>query len=143
MGKTILLQYIDVKSEIADLEDRINKINDKGYVISDSVKGSSKEFPYTTRNYTVTGLDNVSINKVKKLKNILEEKRNSLIDLNIQAEEFLETIQDSEMRIILRNKYIDNKNYIQIAHDMNNLYKKKKYTADGIRMKHDRFIKKL
>ena len=143
MGKTILLQYIDVKSEIADLEDRINKINDKGYVISDSVKGSSKEFPYTTRNYTVTGLDNVSINKVKKLKNILEEKRNSLIDLNIQAEEFLETIQDSEMRIILRNKYIDNKNYIQIAHDMNNLYKKKKYTADGIRMKHDRFIKKI
>lgn len=143
MGKTILLQYIDVKSEIADLEDRINKINDKGYVISDSVKGSSKEFPYTTRNYTVTGLDNVSINKVKKLKNILEEKRNSLIDLNIQAEEFLETIEDSEMRIILRNKYIDNKNYIQIAHDMNNLYKKKKYTADGIRMKHDRFIKKL
>jgi len=143
LGKTILLQYIDVKSEIADLEDRINKINDKGYVISDSVKGSSKEFPYTTRNYTVTGLDNVSINKVKKLKNILEEKRNSLIDLNIQAEEFLETIQDSEMRIILRNKYIDNKNYIQIAHDMNNLYKKKKYTADGIRMKHDRFIKKL
>ena len=109
MGKTILLQYIDVKSEIADLEDRINKINDKGYVISDSVKGSSKEFPYTTRNYTVTGLDNVSINKVKKLKNILEEKRNRLIDLNIQAEEFLETIQDSEMRIILRNKYIDNK----------------------------------
>lgn len=143
MGKTILLQYIDVKSEIADLEDRINKINDKGYVISDSVKGSSKEFPYTTRNYIVTGLDNVSINKVKKLKNILEEKRNSLIDLNIQAEEFLETIEDSEMRIILRNKYIDNKNYIQIAHDMNNLYKKKKYTADGIRMKHDRFIKKL
>lgn len=143
MGKTILLQYIDVKSEIADLEDRINKINDKGYIISDSVKGSSKEFPYTTRNYTVTGLDNVSINKVKKLKNILEEKRNSLIDLNIQAEEFLETIEDSEMRIILRNKYIDNKNYIQIAHDMNNLYKRKKYTADGIRMKHDRFIKKL
>lgn len=143
MGKNILLQYIDIKSEIVDIEDRINKINDKDYIISDSVKGSSKKFPYTTRNYTITGFDNVAINRLNKLKNILEEKRNRLIDLNIQAEEFLETIEDSEMRIILRNKYIDNKNYIQIAHDMNNLYKKKRYTADGIRMKHDRFIKKL
>lgn len=143
MKKFVLIQYNDIKSEITDLQDRIRKIESKGYVISDSVKGSSNIFPYTIQNYKATGFDDISINKVHKLESILKEKCDQLIDLNIEAEEFLKNVDDSEIRQILRYKYIDDKNWIQISNDMNYLYKKDKYTPDSVRMKHDRFLKKL
>lgn len=143
MSKFVLFQYTDKKSEIEDLKDRIEKIKHRGYIIADSVKGSSKYPPYNIKNYIAIGFDDISQSKIEKLEQILTQKCNELLDINIEAEEFINTIDDSEIRQILRHKYIDDKNWIQIAHDMNNTYKKNKYTADSVRMKHDRFIKKF
>lgn len=47
------------------------------------------------------------------------------------------------MRQIFRYRYKDCKNWIQIAHEMNRIYKKKEYNEESVRKKHDRYLKKL
>ena len=55
--KFVLFQYTDKKSEIEDLKNRIEKIKHRGYIIADSVKGSSKYPPYNIKNYVTIGFD--------------------------------------------------------------------------------------
>ena len=59
-----------------------------------------------------------------------------------EIEDYIETIPFSEIRQIFRYRYLDNKNWVQIAHEMNNLYKKKEYTENSVRHKHDRYLEK-
>ena len=66
---------------------------------------------------------------------MLEEKKDELLDITIDIEEYLKEIDNSRIRQIIRHKYIDGMNWIQIGHKM-------KTTADGARMELKRFFKK-
>ena len=66
-----------------------------------------------------------------------------LVDKKQEIESYIETIPFSEIRSIFRVRYIDNKNWIQIAHEMNRLYQRKEYSEDSVRHKHDRYLEKI
>lgn len=142
-----------MKEEIKDLRRRIHE-NERelakleNMIVTDSVtRGKRGKKPLGT--VKITGRPTAAI----ALKQKLLKKRNDrltaleaeLLELTNQAEEYIETIPKSELRIIFRLYYIDDLTWYQVALKMNQKFPKRriKYTEDNCRMRHNRFLKKL
>ena len=153
MDKNVLIQYVDMKEEIKDLRRRIHE-NERelakleNMIVTDSVtRGKRGKKPLGT--VKITGRPTVAI----ALKQKLLKKRNDrlmaleaeLMELTNQAEEYIETIPKSELRIMFRLYYIDDLTWYQVALQMNQKFPKRsiKYTEDNCRMRHNRFLEKL
>lgn len=140
MDKDILIQYSDMVEEVKDLRRRIRKLQDdidKLEPVKDSVKGTRKDG--TIGSITISGYP-VPVyyrykNQLEKRETALRKKEAELLELVNTVEEYITGISDSKMRRILRYRYIDNLNWVQVAVRMG-----KKYTADGCRMLHNRFF---
>lgn len=140
MDKDILIQYSDMVEEVKDLRRRIRKLQDdidKLEPVKDSVKGTRKDG--TIGSITISGYP-VPVyyrykNQLEKCETALRKKEAELLELVNTVEEYITGISDSKMRRILRYRYIDNLNWVQVAVRMG-----KKYTADGCRMLHNRFF---
>lgn len=153
MDKNVLIQYVEMKEEIKDLRRRIHE-NERelakleNMIVTDSVtRGKRGKKPLGT--VKITGRPTAAI----ALKQKLLKKRNDrltaleaeLLELTNQAEEYIETILKSELRIIFRLYYIDDLTWYQVALKMNQKFPKRriKYTEDNCRMRHNRFLEKL
>lgn len=153
MDKNVLIQYVEMKEEIKDLRRRIHE-NERelakleNMIVTDSVtRGKRGKKPLGT--VKITGRPTAAI----ALKQKLLKKRNDrlmaleaeLMELTNQAEEYIETIPKSELRIIFRLYYIDDLTWYQVALKMNQKFPKRriKYTEDNCRMRHNRFLEKL
>lgn len=112
MTECTLKQYTVIKKEIEDLRRKINNLerNDNN-LVTDKVTGSSKDFPYTKRGFTITGLDISGVDKKKKNIAALNEIREShlfaLLEMETEIEEFLQKINDSRVRQMFRSIYLD------------------------------------
>lgn len=75
-------------------------------------------------------------------KAMLIEKENELLELMNQAEEYINSIEKSELRMMFRFYYIDGMTWLQVAHKMNQLHPKRRvaYTEDSCRMRNTRFF---
>lgn len=140
MDKDILIQYSDTVEEVKDLRRRIRKLQDdidKLEPVKDSVKGTRKDG--TIGSITISGYPFPVYyrykNQLEKREAALRKKEAELLELVNTVEEYITGINDSKMRRILRYRYIDNLNWVQVAVRMG-----KKYTADGCRMLHNRFF---
>ncbi len=107
VDKTILIEYADMIEEIKEIRRRIRKLEDEianMTVVSDTVKGTRKDG--TIGSIKVTGFPFPLENKKKALLNRyrrkLEEKEEELLELTIKAEEYIESIPKSELRIMFR-----------------------------------------
>lgn len=105
---------------------------------TDSVKGSSRNYPYVERHVEIAGINNQRIKRLNKRKKNFEHK---LEKINKELQYKLDNIEEREIADILKEKYIENKNFVQIMHKMND-NGNKIYTADSIRMQLNRFFKK-
>jgi len=139
-----------MKEEIKDLRRRIHE-NERelakleNMIVTDSVtRGKRGKKPLGT--VKITGRPTAAI----ALKQKLLKKRNDrltaleaeLLELTNQAEEYIETIPKSELRIMFRLYYIDGLTWYQVALQMNQKFPKRriKYTEDNCRMRHNRFL---
>ena len=150
MEKEILIQYTDMQAEIKDLQSRIEKIKNQINNLSpvtDSVTGTRPDG--TIGIISVTGYPVPEYCRKKKLlkkyENILVIKEEELLDLTIQAEEYIQSIEKSELRMIFRMYFLDNLSYIQVAHRMNQMHpkRKKEYTDENIRKRIQRFFENV
>lgn len=153
MDKNILIEYADVKEEIKDLRRRIEQNKKElsrlnGQIVMDSVScGKKGKKPLGT--VKITGRPVTAISRKESLLNKrirrLEELEEELLELTIQVDEYIETIEKSELRIIFRLYYIDDLTWYQVALRMNQNFPKRKvkYTEDNCRMRHNRFLEKL
>lgn len=153
MDKNILIEYADMKEEIKDLRRRIEQNKKElsrlnGQVVMDSVScGKKGKKPLGT--VKITGRPVTAISRKESLLNKricrLEELEEELLELTIQVDEYIETIEKSELRIIFRLYYIDDLTWYQVALRMNQNFPKRKvkYTEDNCRMRHNRFLEKL
>jgi len=131
MTKEILIQYCDIKEEIKKLEKRIDSVEKQSEMVSDVVQNGYK------RHAVIYGFDCNRSLKLQKLKCILKQRYNKLLDLQIEIEDWINTIDKSDIRQIFEHRYIDDMNWIQIMHVM-------KYNAESTaRTKHDRFLEKI
>lgn len=153
MDKNILIEYADMKEEIKDLRRRIEQNKKElfrlnGQVVMDSVS-CGKKGKKLLGTVKITGRPVTAISRKESLLNKrirrLEELEEGLLELTIQVDEYIETIEKSELRIIFRLYYIDDLTWYQVALRMNQNFPKRKvkYTEDNCRMRHNRFLEKL
>lgn len=106
-------------------------------IVVDSVRGTSKEYPFTDRHYTVIGIEQKSQKILKKLKldkKYLEKKHKKLTD---EFDYRLKDIKDKRLVEIIELRFKKNLSWSQIALQL-------KYTGESIpRMKFNRFIGKV
>lgn len=152
MDKKILIEYADMKEEIKDLRRRIaedkKKIEQLNKItVQDSV-ACGKKGNKPLRTVKITGLPNKELGRRKYLlENRITKLRmleTDLLEKQIQVEEYISQIKKSEIRMILRFYYIDDMNWVQVAHKMNEIFPKKRkaYTEDSCRCKHNRYLEK-
>lgn len=149
--KNMLEQYLEIRQEIRDLNDRIDKdkrrlerIEREG-VVSDTVKGTRKDGtigPIKITGYPLPEVDRVKHmikKRVAKL-HILEEELQEAVNA---VDEFIEEIPQSDLRQIFRLYYLDDMTWAAVAINMNYRFPKRKYTEDSCRKRHDRYLEKI
>lgn len=154
MDKNILVQYSDAKARVKLIrirrdnnQKKLNRLNQSGYYVTDSVtcgKRGKKPlktviiagFPYPER-------DEIS-EEITKQDLILGLQEQKLLHLQTDVEEYISGIRDIKVQNLMTLYYLEDLNWIQVAHWMNELYpnNKKPYTSDSCRCKHDRFLEK-
>lgn len=138
IDKQFLEQISSLHNELEDLERRINKIENKSSkVVKDSVQGSSTSYPYIQHNCTIEGVEYPKTKRSRGIyKKQIKSKRAKLDKLINKLEYELNYIEDSEIRQIIRYRYEDDLNWIQIMHRM-------KYNSEEkARIKLKRFLEK-
>ena len=145
MDKGILVQYCEMKEEIRDLRQRIQKLDrflEHPPVVSDTVRGTRKDG--TTGPIRITGIPNPEYyrkqNARQRYQLLLEQKEAELLELTCQAEEYIESIPQSELRIMFRLYYIDGYYYAGVAMRMNSMFPRRRYTEESVRKKITRFF---
>ncbi len=153
MDKSILSEYADMKEEIKDLRRRISEDQKridqlKRTIVSDSVT-CGKKGKKPIRTVKIKGFPQMEINRrislLKRRQAKLQMLETDLIEKQLQVEEYIQTIQKSELRTMFRLYYIDNMTWYQVALRMNQIFPKRKikYTDDNCRKRHDRFLEKV
>lgn len=150
----ILTQYADavarvkyLRKEISKLEDKIYKLETTDYgLVSDVVtKGKKGGKPLGTVKITGFRVEEYrrTAENLEERKLLLKHREEELLGLMNQAEEFIEGIEDIELRNICSLYYIEGMTWVQVAHRMNELYGKENYTDNSCRCKHERFLEKF
>lgn len=126
MKKHILEQYVDLQGEERDLLRRIQTVSDQiqrmetdGYMVADSVTcGRKGKKPLGT--HRIQGFpypDYISKRaKLRTYKMQLELADQKLLELLSEVEKWVQDVPDSRMRKIVRYRYIDGCNWVQVAH---------------------------
>lgn len=150
MDRSVLIQYAEMKEEVKDLRRRIKKLEneirkiEKGEMVGDVVKGGMGGIQH----FPVRGIPVPEYSRKKSLlkrrKAILENKETELLELMNQVEEYIDSIGQSDLRMMFRFYYIDGMTWSMVALNMNAHFPKRKtaYTEDGCRMRHNRFLEK-
>ena len=153
MDKSILSEYADMKEEIKDLRRRIaedqKKIDQLQHtIVSDSVS-CGKKGKKPIRTVKIKGFPQMEINRrislLERRQAKLQMLETDLIEKQLQVEEYIQTIQKSELRTMFRLYYIDNLTWYQVAMRMNQIFPKRrvKYTEDNCRIRHNRFLEQV
>ena len=142
--KRALEQYNSLKQEKADneriinnIEKRIAELEEKGYKEKDSVSGGNGGIQH----FSIEGFPYPRYHR-EKSRLILRKKRWSEIEEKLdekisEIEEYINSIDDSQMRRMIKYKYIEELSWQQVAERMGG-----GNTADGCRMAVDRYLKK-
>ncbi|HIZ80616.1 MAG TPA: hypothetical protein H9722_00800 [Candidatus Mediterraneibacter pullistercoris] len=142
-----------MKEEIKDLCRRISEDQKwidrlQRTIVSDSVT-CGKKGKKPIRTVKIKGFPQVEIERrielMKRRQAKLQMLETDLIKKQMQVEEYIQTIQKSELRTMFRLYYIDNLTWYQVAMRMNQIFPKRriKYTEDNCRIRHNRFLEQV
>lgn len=141
MDKNIFLQLTETVKEIEDLKRRIADAEKKReqyekLIVSDTVKGTRSDGIYGS--IKVTGADRRDAAYQEKLLARRLESMQRLLDKlerqRVEAEEYIESLENSRLRQMTRYKYIDGLSWEAVAKKMGS-------TADACRMEFKRLSK--
>ncbi|MFT8347698.1 DUF1492 domain-containing protein [Clostridium saccharoperbutylacetonicum] len=137
--KEKLRQLRFINTEIATIEEQINKLNLPSMMSADKVKGSSPCFPYTAMSFYIEGVDLEEYNsKTKRLKNRLIKKKNELLELQEELQNFIDRIEDSLTRQVITLRFINCLSWDEVADRIGT-----SSSADSVRKISERFLKNI
>lgn len=138
MDKKVLSDYIDACEFIKETEEEIKKLERKKRIVQDKVKGSNPDFPYEQRSFNLGGTIETlaEAGLLARERQILETQKREAEELKLQVEEWMKEIPFRMQRII-RYKFFKELTWEEVATLMG-----RKYTADGVRMEFNNFMKK-
>lgn len=138
MDKSVLTQINSIRAEIKELKEKLDRSIKPIDIVTDSVQGSSRHYPYTKHNCIIQGVDEHRVVSNKRNRNKynkqIKSKEYKLEKLINKLEYELNYIEDSEIRRIIRCRYEDNLNWIQI------MFKMKYNEESTARKKLERFL---
>ena len=150
--KDILIQYCELREEIKDLRERIDKdelrlqkIEEEG-VVSDTVTGTRADG--TIGSIKITGFPIPEYSTVKAMlkKRIakLQIMEDELHEAMSAVDDFINAIPKSDLRQMFRFYYIDDMTWRRVAANMNKRFPNRRisYTEERCRKRHDRFLEK-
>lgn len=123
VSKNILVQYCDLQEEIkgvrrriGELEKAIAEMDGHGYSEIDTVIGGSGGIQH----FKIEGFPYEKYSKKKTLlyarKSILETLEFDLLEMTNEVEEFIISVEESRMRMILTLRFVENRTYEQIGY---------------------------
>lgn len=119
MTEKDLKQYRNIIKEIQDLDNRIDQLYDKELgAVSAKVKGSSKSFPYTEVRTSVIIDDPKEVAARDRLIAARKKKKDQLQNIAFEMERFVDDIEDSELRLIFKYRFIDGMKLNDIADEI-------------------------
>lgn len=144
MTQKELSNLYHLNREIDRLQDELDRLDrrKKTEVLADTVKGSSKYFPYTERSFKVSGLSVQALkygydDEIEELKQMLEcNIKNSLLE-RLKLEQYIQSIDDAEVRQIMALRYINGLSWKQVACHISPYA-----TEDSVRKIHARYLEK-
>jgi len=138
MTKEFLDKIENTSKELESLNKRLIKIENKENVaVTDSVQGSSKNYPYIKHNCVIEGIEVPKNRNLKhKYRKLIKNKKYKLEKLRVQLEYELNYVKEAEIRDIIRYRYNDNKTWIQI------MFLMKYNSEEKARIKLKRFLEK-
>lgn len=146
MDKSILEQYTSMQAEQQDIRRRIEKLEDdirdleeNRNETADSV-ACGRKGKKALKTVKVSGFPEMEyqtkMGRLKKLRMRLELADDQLLELLNDVEEYIESIEDSRMRLIMRYRYMDSMTWKQVAARI------KSASEESVRKEHDRFLEK-
>ena len=139
MDKQILNQYVDACKVVDETKEEIRKLKkNRKRILTDTVKGSSHDFPYTLQTYRTEGLAYSVVknpDELDRLEVVLKERLQNAERIKHQVEMWLNTIP-MRMQRIIRYKIFEGLTWAEVATRMG-----RKATPDGIRKEYENFMK--
>ena len=147
MEKHVLIQYTELLKEREDIrrrlrrtEARLKKIESDGYLVADSVTcGKRGKKPLGTR--VIRGIPFPELKELRRRLEVqkaqLEVAENAVTEQVKAVWDFIQGVDDSRMRRLLRYRYLDGLGWTEVAIRMGG-----KHTADSCRMAVERFFTK-
>ncbi len=127
-----LSKYHKIKNEMKQLEDSIRELEE-------TVIGSSKitGMPLSISGVNSSPTERIGI-KLASLKQKLTDKTEQLLDEAQKIEEYIETVDDVDIRIIISKRFLDCKTWQQVANEIHAdrstpYYRLKKYLKDNLK----------
>ena len=117
-------QYRALEREIRMLDEQLRLAP----LVSDSVRGSYAEPPYTEHTITITGVDQAALHRLGRRRIRARIERRAI-------ERFIDGIEDSLTRTILEERYIRGGSWAQVAKAAGGTN-----TSDGVRMIAKRYL---
>ncbi|MBP3279657.1 MAG: hypothetical protein J6M44_11940 [Butyrivibrio sp.] len=123
MTKEKLEQLVSLRSEIVELEFEIVKLQDQcKEVVTDKVMGSSLDFPYTQKPIIIRGYNIQRLPgrqaAIQRRMNLITERRQQVLDLELEISEYINHIHNSEIRRIFHLRYERGHTWEQVGEEM-------------------------
>ena len=139
MDKRILIDYIDACKIVEETKEEIRKLKkNRKRILTDTVKGSSHDFPYTLQTYRTEGLAYSVVknpDELDRLEETLKGRLQNAEKIKHDVEVWLNTIP-MRMQRIIRYKIFEGLTWAEVAIRMG-----RKATPDGIRKEYENFMK--
>lgn len=103
-----LQQYVDLKTEIKELQEELDNLNRKGLVV-DKVQASNREYPYQPISTTITGIaeDKRTGKRKLQIRMLLDDRIQQSYDLMVKIMQYINDTPDAQLRRIMRLRYIE------------------------------------
>ena len=143
MTRDVLIQYADLQQEVRDLRQRIEDLEKRqqalvrGGTVYDTVRGTRRDGTFGS--IKVEGFPAREYNRrkaaIKRYGVKLMEAETELLELLNDVEEYIESLEDSHLRLIIRLRVIDELTWRQVAQRLGG-----GNTEDGVRKAFDRLF---
>ena len=145
MDKSILEQYTSLKAEISDIETKIAKLTSgirklENQEVADSVScGKRGKKPLGTIKIHGVPIREITVRKQRLQRRRLEYSMmlRKLEDMTAEVENYINVLPDSEIRRLLRFRFLQGMEWKQVSRMMG-----RGYSADGCRKAVERFLQK-
>lgn len=91
-----------------------------GGPVKDTVRGSSAEYPYTEHPVTIAGIPTRPNKRILRKEERLKRRRAEVAGQLEQIEDFIDGLEDSQLRQIIHYRYIRGYSWVKTAQMMHN-----------------------